>query len=193
MSISPTAGQLSSASGCRLNNLPVLAEALPSAWGSASFRADQIGRICVPRRAPRHWPRGSAVNASKSSRWCSPWVACWASVRLALVVPSVRVALTWRRARWSSPLRGVVSAGSGAACAARVVGALVVVLMRASAISLMPELEMLSVYLVVVVRADRQAAGLFGSPAGAISPIDIASGMLRGGTRRANYGGYYAG
>jgi len=42
------------------------------------------------------------------------------------------------------------------------VGALIVGLMRASAISLMPELEMLSVYLVVVAVLILRPAGLFG-------------------------------
>jgi branched-chain amino acid transport system permease protein len=42
------------------------------------------------------------------------------------------------------------------------VGALVVGLMRAAAISLVPELEMLSVYLVVVVVLIVRPAGLFG-------------------------------
>jgi len=42
------------------------------------------------------------------------------------------------------------------------VGALIVGLMRAAAISLMPEMEMLSVYLVVVVVLILKPAGLFG-------------------------------
>jgi branched-chain amino acid transport system permease protein len=42
------------------------------------------------------------------------------------------------------------------------VGALIVGLMRAAAISLMPEMEMLSVYLVVVVVLILRPAGLFG-------------------------------
>jgi branched-chain amino acid transport system permease protein len=42
------------------------------------------------------------------------------------------------------------------------VGALVVGWMRAAAISLMPEMEMLSVYLVVVVVLILRPAGLFG-------------------------------
>jgi branched-chain amino acid transport system permease protein len=42
------------------------------------------------------------------------------------------------------------------------VGALIVGLMRAFAISLMPELEMLSVYLVVVAVLILRPAGLFG-------------------------------
>jgi branched-chain amino acid transport system permease protein len=42
------------------------------------------------------------------------------------------------------------------------VGALVVGLMRAAAISLMPELEMLSVYLVVVIVLILRPSGLFG-------------------------------
>ncbi|MGZ5836514.1 MAG: branched-chain amino acid ABC transporter permease, partial [Xanthobacteraceae bacterium] len=42
------------------------------------------------------------------------------------------------------------------------VGALIVGLMRAAAISLIPEMEMLSVYLVVVVVLILRPAGLFG-------------------------------
>jgi len=42
------------------------------------------------------------------------------------------------------------------------VGALIVGLMRAAAISLMPEMEMLSVYLVVVAALIFKPAGLFG-------------------------------
>jgi branched-chain amino acid transport system permease protein len=43
-----------------------------------------------------------------------------------------------------------------------IVGALIVGLMRAASISLMPELEMLSVYLVVVIVLIVRPAGLFG-------------------------------
>jgi len=42
------------------------------------------------------------------------------------------------------------------------VGALVVGLMRAAAISLVPEMEMLSVYLVVIIVLVVRPAGLFG-------------------------------
>ena len=67
------------------------------------------------------------------------------------------------------------------------VGALVVGLMRAAAISLVPEMEMLSVYLVVVVVLIVRPAGLFGkADRVSIPSIDIVPERRCGERRRGS-------
>ena len=104
----------------------------------------------------RDMAEGLGVNASKIFALVFTVGCMLGTVGGALVVPSGAASLDMAVELVVESFAVVVIGGLGSMRGA-IVGALIVGLMRAASISLVPELEMLSVYLVVVARADRAA------------------------------------
>ena len=104
---------------------------------------------------------GLGVNASKIFALVFTVGCMLGTVGGALVVPSSAASLDMAVELVVEAFAVVVIGGLGSMRGA-LVGALIVGLMRAAAISLVPEMEMLSVYLVVVAALIFKPAGLFG-------------------------------
>src|SRR5216684_1047674 len=121
----------------------------------------KTGRIVRATAENRDMAEGLGVNASKIFALVFTVGCMLGTVGGALVVPSGAASLDMAVDLVVESFAVVVIGGLGSMRGA-LVGALVVGLMRAAAISLMPELEMLSVYLVVVVVLILRPAGLFG-------------------------------
>jgi branched-chain amino acid transport system permease protein len=143
-------------------NLFVIAASLAIAVGLGLFlERTRIGRIVHATAENRDMAEGLGVNASKIFALVFTVGCMLGTVGGALVVPSSAASLDMAVELVVESFAVVVIGGLGSMRGA-LVGALVVGLMRAAAISLMPELEMLSVYLVVVVVLIVRPAGLFG-------------------------------
>ncbi len=121
----------------------------------------KTGRIVRATAENRDMAEGLGVNASKIFALVFTVGCMLGTVGGALVVPSGAASLDMAVEFVVESFAVVVIGGLGSMRGA-LVGALVVGLMRAAAISLMPEMEMLSVYLVVVVVLILKPAGLFG-------------------------------
>jgi branched-chain amino acid transport system permease protein len=140
-------------------NLLVIAASL-AALGLFLERT-KTGRIVRATAENRDMAEGLGVNASKIFALVFTVGCMLGTVGGALVVPSGAASLDMAVELVVESFAVVVIGGLGSMRGA-LVGALVVGLMRAAAISLMPEMEMLSVYLVVVVVLILKPAGLFG-------------------------------
>jgi branched-chain amino acid transport system permease protein len=143
-------------------NLLVIAASIAIAVGLGLFlERTKIGRIVHATAENRDMAEGLGVNASKIFALIFTVGCMLGTVGGALVVPSSAASLDMAVELVVESFAVVVIGGLGSMRGA-LVGALVVGLMRAAAISLVPELEMLSVYLVVVVVLIVRPAGLFG-------------------------------
>src|SRR3979490_589314 len=143
-------------------NLLVIAASLAFAMGPVLFlRTSNTGRIVRATAENRDMAEGLGVNASKIFALVFTVGCMLGTVGGALVVPPGAASLDMAVELVVESFAVVVIGGLGSMRGA-LVGALVVGLMRAAAISLIPELEMLSVYLVVVIVLIVRPAGLFG-------------------------------
>ena len=157
-------------------NLLVIASSIAIAVGLGLFlERTKIGRIVRATAENRDMAEGLGVNASKIFALVFTVGCMLGTVGGALVVPSGAASLDMAVELVVESFAVVVIGGLGSMRGA-LVGALVVGLMRAAAISLVPEMEMLSVYLVVVIVLIVRPAGLFGKADGVSNPsIDIVS------------------
>jgi branched-chain amino acid transport system permease protein len=143
-------------------NLLVIAASLAIAAALGLFlEQTKTGRIVRATAENRDMAEGLGVNASKVFALVFTVGCMLGTVGGALVVPSGAASLDMAVDLVVESFAVVVIGGLGSMRGA-LVGALIVGLMRASAISLVPELEMLSVYLVVVAVLILRPAGLFG-------------------------------
>src|SRR6266481_3228985 len=143
-------------------NLLVIAASLAIAVGLGLFlERTNTGRIVRATAENRDMAEGLGVNASKIFALVFTVGCMLGTVGGALVVPSGAASLDMAVELVVESFAVVVIGGLGSMRGA-LVGALIVGLMRAAAISLMPEMEMVSVYLVVVVVLIVRPAGLFG-------------------------------
>jgi len=143
-------------------NLMVIAASLAIAAALGFFlERTRIGRIVRATAENRDMAEGLGVNASRIFALVFTVGCMLGTVGGALVVPSAAASLDMAVELVVESFAVVVIGGLGSMRGA-LVGALIVGLMRAFAISLMPELEMLSVYLVVVAVLILRPAGLFG-------------------------------
>jgi branched-chain amino acid transport system permease protein len=146
-------------------NLLVIAASLAIAAILGLFLGrTRTGRIVRATAENRDMAEGLGVNASKVFALVFTVGCMLGTVGGALVVPSSAASLDMAVDLVVESFAVVVIGGLGSMRGA-LVGALIVGLMRASAISLMPEMEMLSVYLVVVAVLVLRPAGLFGKAA----------------------------
>jgi branched-chain amino acid transport system permease protein len=146
-------------------NLLVIAASLAIAAILGLFlERTRTGRIVRATAENRDMAEGLGVNASKVFALVFTVGCMLGTVGGALVVPSSAASLDMAVDLVVESFAVVVIGGLGSMRGA-LVGALIVGLMRASAISLMPEMEMLSVYLVVVAVLILRPAGLFGKAA----------------------------
>jgi branched-chain amino acid transport system permease protein len=143
-------------------NLLVIAASLAIALGLGLFlERTRIGRIVRATAENREMAEGLGVNASKIFALVFTVGCMLGTVGGALVVPSSAASLDMAVDLVVEAFAVVVIGGLGSMRGA-LAGALVVGLMRAAAISLMPEMEMLSVYFVVVAVLIFKPTGLFG-------------------------------
>jgi branched-chain amino acid transport system permease protein len=143
-------------------NLLVIAASLGIAAALGLFlERTNAGRIVRATAENRDMAEGLGVNASKIFALVFTVGCMLGTVGGALVVPSSAASLDMAVELVVEAFAVVVIGGLGSMRGA-LVGALIVGLMRAAAISLLPEMEMLSVYLVVVAAIILKPAGLFG-------------------------------
>jgi branched-chain amino acid transport system permease protein len=143
-------------------NLLVIAASLAMAAALGFFlERTRIGRVVRATAENRDMTEGLGVNASGIFALVFTLGCMLGTVGGALVVPSAAASLDMAVELVVESFAVVVIGGLGSMRGA-LIGALIVGLMRASAISLMPEMEMLSVYLVVVAVLIFRPAGLFG-------------------------------
>jgi branched-chain amino acid transport system permease protein len=143
-------------------NLLVIAASLVIAAALGLFlERTKTGRIVRATAENRDMAEGLGVNASKIFTLVFTVGCMLGTVGGALVVPSSAASLDMAVELVVEAFAVVVIGGLGSMRGA-LVGALIVGLMRAAAISLVPEMEMLSVYLVVVAALIFKPAGLFG-------------------------------
>jgi branched-chain amino acid transport system permease protein len=146
-------------------NLVVIAASLAIAVALGLFlERTKTGRIVRATAENRDMAEGLGVNASKVFALIFTVGSMLGTIGGALVVPSGAASLDMAVDLVVESFAVVVIGGLGSMRGA-LVGALIVGLMRAAAISLMPELEMLSVYFVVVAVLILRPAGLFGKAA----------------------------
>ena len=146
-------------------NLLVIAASIAIAVGLGLFleRTNVRPHRARHRREPRYG-RGARRQRLKIFALVFTLGCMLGTVGGALVVPSGAASLDMAVELVVESFAVVVIGGLGSMRGA-LVGALIVGLMRAAAISLVPEMEMLSVYLVVVVVLIVRPAGLFGKAA----------------------------
>ena len=143
-------------------NLLVIAASLGIAAALGLFlERTKTGRIVRATAENRDMAEGLGVNASNVFALVFTVGCMLGTVGGALVVPSGAASLDMAVDLVVESFAVVVIGGLGSIRGA-LVGALIVGLMRAAAISLIPELEMLSVYFVVVAVLILRPAGLFG-------------------------------
>ena len=143
-------------------NLLVIAASLVIAAALGLFlERTKTGRIVRATAENRDMAEGLGVNASKIFSLVFTVGCMLGTVGGALVVPSSAASLDMAVELVVEAFAVVVIGGLGRMRGA-LVGALIVGQMRAAAISLVPEMEMLSVYLVVVAALIFKPAGLFG-------------------------------
>ncbi len=143
-------------------NLLVIAASIAIALALGLFlQRTRIGRIVRATAENRDMAEGLGVNASKIFALVFTVGCMLGTVGGALVVPSSAASLDMAVELVVEAFAVVVIGGLGSMRGA-LVGALIVGLMRAASISIMPEMELLSVYLVVVAILILRPAGLFG-------------------------------
>ncbi|RTL49609.1 MAG: branched-chain amino acid ABC transporter permease [Bradyrhizobiaceae bacterium] len=143
-------------------NLLVIAASIAIALALGLFlQRTRIGRIVRATAENRDMAEGLGVNASKIFALVFTVGCMLGTVGGALVVPSSAASLDMAVELVVEAFAVVVIGGLGSMRGA-LVGALIVGLMRAAAITIMPEMELLSVYLVVVAILILRPAGLFG-------------------------------
>lgn len=145
-------------------NLLVIAASIAIAVGIGAFlQRTRFGRILRATAENREMSLALGVNV----RWVYASVftlgTMLGTVGGALVVPTAAASLDMPVSLVVEAFAVVVIGGLGSMRGA-LVGALIVGLMRAAAISWYSELEMLSIYLVVIVVLVLRPAGLFGKP-----------------------------
>ena len=143
-------------------NLLVIAASIGIAVALGLFlQRTKTGRIVRATAENRDMAEGLGVNASKIFALVFTVGCMLGTVGGALVVPSSAASLDMAVELVVEAFAVVVIGGLGSMRGA-LVGALIVGLMRAASISIMPEMELLSVYLVVVAALILRPAGLFG-------------------------------
>jgi len=145
-------------------NVLVIAASIAIAAGLGAFlRRTRFGRILRATAENREMSLALGVNV----RWIYASVftlgTVLGTVGGALVVPTAAASLDMPVSLVVEAFAVVVIGGLGSMRGA-LLGALIVGLMRAAAISWYSELEMLSIYLVVIVVLVLRPAGLFGKP-----------------------------
>lgn len=146
-------------------NLLVIAASIGIAIALGLFlQRTRIGRIIRATAENRDMAEGLGVNASKIFALVFTVGCILGTVGGALVVPSSAASLEMAVDLVVEAFAVVVIGGLGSMRGA-LMGALIVGLMRAASITIMPEMELLSVYLVVVAVLILRPAGLFGKVA----------------------------
>lgn len=143
-------------------NLLVILASLLIALGLGAFlQRTKTGRIIRATAENRDMAEGLGVNAKRIFAVVFTVGSMLGTVGGALVVPSAASSLGMAVELVVEAFAVVVIGGLGSMRGA-LVGALIVGLMRAGAIAILPEAEMLSIYLVVVAVLIMRPAGLFG-------------------------------
>jgi branched-chain amino acid transport system permease protein len=143
-------------------NLLVIAASIGIAIALGLFlQRTRTGRIVRATAENRDMAEGLGVNVSKIFALVFTVGCMLGTVGGALVVPSSAASLEMAVELVVEAFAVVVIGGLGSMSGA-LVGALIVGLMRAVSIAVMPEMELLSVYLVVVAVLILKPAGLFG-------------------------------
>jgi branched-chain amino acid transport system permease protein len=146
-------------------NLLVISASLLIALALGAFlQRTRTGRIVRATAENRDMTEGLGVNASRVFALVFTVGCMLGTVGGALVVPASASSLDMAVELVVEAFAVVVIGGLGSMRGA-LVGAVIVGLMRAAAISVAPELEMLSVYLVVIAVLILRPAGLFGRAA----------------------------
>jgi branched-chain amino acid transport system permease protein len=146
-------------------NLIVILASLLIALGLGAFlQRTKTGRIIRATAENRDMAEGLGVNAGRVFAVVFTVGCMLGTVGGALVVPSAAASLSMAVDLVVEAFAVVVIGGLGSMRGA-FVGALIVGLMRAGAIYLAPEVEMLSIYLVVIAVLILRPAGLFGRAA----------------------------
>lgn len=146
-------------------NLLVITASLVVAAALGLFlQRTKTGRIVRATAENRDMAEGLGVNASRIFALVFTVGCMLGTVGGALVVPSSAASLEMAVELVVESFAVVVIGGLGSMRGA-LVGALIVGLMRGAAISFMPEMELLSIYIVVVAVLILRPAGLFGKPA----------------------------
>lgn len=143
------------------NLLVILASVLIALALGAFLQRTKIGRVIRATAENRDMAEGLGVNAKRIFAVVFTVGCMLGTVGGALVVPSAASSLGMAVELVVEAFAVVVIGGLGSMRGA-LVGALIVGLMRAAAIALVPEAEMLSIYLVVVAVLIMRPAGLFG-------------------------------
>ncbi|MCA0250179.1 MAG: branched-chain amino acid ABC transporter permease [Proteobacteria bacterium] len=145
-------------------NLLVIAASLGLAIALGLFlQRTKTGRIVRATAENRDMAEGLGVNASRIFALVFTVGCMLGTVGGALVVPSSAASLEMAVELVVEAFAVVVIGGLGSMRGA-LVGALIVGLMRGAAITFMPEMELLSIYIVVVAVLIFRPAGLFGKP-----------------------------
>lgn len=145
-------------------NLLVIFASLAIAAALGLFlQRTKTGRIVRATAENRDMAEGLGVNASRIFALVFTVGCMLGTVGGALVVPSSAASLEMAVELVVESFAVVVIGGLGSMRGA-LVGALIVGLMRAAAIAFMPEMELLSIYVVVVAVLILRPAGLFGKP-----------------------------
>lgn len=143
-------------------NLLVIAASILIAVGLGWFlQRTRIGRIVRATAENRDMTEGLGVDASRIFALVFTLGCMLGTLGGALVVPAAASSLDMAVELVVEAFAVVVIGGLGSMRGA-LVGALIVGLMRAAAIAVVPEVEMLSVYLVVILILLVRPAGLFG-------------------------------
>lgn len=143
-------------------NLLVIAASIGIAVTLGLFlQRTRTGRIVRATAENRDMAEGLGVNVSKIFALVFTVGCMLGTVGGALVVPSSAASLEMAVELVVEAFAVVVIGGLGSMSGA-LVGALIVGMMRAVSIAIMPEMELLSVYLVVVAILILKPAGLFG-------------------------------
>lgn len=143
-------------------NLLVIAASIGIAVTLGLFlQRTRTGRIVRATAENRDMAEGLGVNVSKVFALVFTVGCMLGTVGGALVVPSSAASLEMAVELVVEAFAVVVIGGLGSMSGA-LVGALIVGMMRAVSIAIMPEMELLSVYLVVVAILILKPAGLFG-------------------------------
>ncbi len=143
-------------------NLLVIAASLALAIGLGLFlQRTKTGRIVRATAENRDMAEGLGVNASRIFALVFTVGCMLGTVGGALVVPSSAASLEMAVELVVESFAVVVIGGLGSMRGA-LVGALIVGLMRGAAITFIPEMELLSIYIVVVAVLIFRPAGLFG-------------------------------
>ena len=129
-----------------------------------SLKRTRIGRIVRATAENRNMTEALGVNSSKVFTMVFTLGCILGTVGGALVIPTSAASMTMAAELVVEAFAVVVIGGLGSMAGAAV-GAIIVGLMRAFAVSLAPEVEILSIYLVVVVVLLIRPVGLFGRSA----------------------------